>query len=74
VLILIVALPGVWPIADGTSVTAASHREQQLQRPVQRRRLDGHDPRAQPAKDGDPVADMGADIEHEVVRPDELRI
>jgi hypothetical protein len=68
-LILIVALPGVWPIAG--SVAA----EQQLQRPVQRRlRLDGHDPRAQPAKHGDPVADMGADIEHEVVRPDELRI
>ena len=39
----------------------------QLQRPDQRRlRLDRHHARAEPAKDGDTVADMGADVEHEI--------
>ena len=40
---------------------------EQLQRPHQRRlRLDRDDARAEPAERGDAVADMGADIEHEI--------
>jgi len=76
VLILIVALAGRWPIADGTSVTAGRRGEQQLQRPVQRRlrpRLQRPDaPRRR--KHGDPVDEHGRDIAHAVVRPDNLRI
>ena len=39
-----------------------------------RLRLDGNDAGAQAAKGADTVADMGADIEHQVARPDELPI
>ena len=42
---------------------------EEFQRPDQGRlRLDRHHARAETAKDGDTVADMGADVEHEIAR------
>ena len=46
-----------------------------LQRRDQRRlRLDRDHPCTEPAKGGDAVADMGADVEHQIARPHELAI
>jgi hypothetical protein len=39
-----------------------------------RLRLDCNDARTQPPERGDAIADMGADVEHQIVRPHELAI
>ena len=55
-------------LLDGHRAVAA---EQEAQRRRERRlRLRHHDARAEPAKRGDAVADMAADVEHEVAAPD----
>ncbi len=65
------------PAADGDGLDCerAIAAIKELQRPDQRRlRLDRYHARAEPAKDGDTVADMCADIEHEVAGVHETAI
>ena len=74
-LIIMRALPGSRPTATSSIATERLKPYNSLQNPGHRvLRFNRDDPRAKPAKRGDAIADMGADVEYQVTWPDELAI